>query len=350
LSFKIKDKIIGLNKSCFIIAEAGINHNGDIKLAKKMIDVAVKANADAIKFQTFVTKNIVSKNTPTAKYQMQTTDISNQYDLIKKLELSFSEFKELKIYAENQDLIFLSTPFDLDSVDFLELLNISCYKISSGDLTNKQLLTKISSLGKPIILSTGMSNLDEIKEAISWISSKEHPIPLALLHCVSSYPAQIEDCNLKSISLLEEKFHLPVGFSDHTIDSVAAITAVALNSCIIEKHFTLDKKMKGPDHSMSLDPNDLVEFVKSIRKAETSLGNKIKNCLKCEEEIREIARKSIVAKKDLSEGSIITKDSIAIKRPGTGIPPKFFDKLIGKRILQKINKDDILTLESVESF
>lgn len=338
---------IGEEQPIFIIAEIGVNHNGNIKIAKKLVDAAKAAKADCVKFQTFVTEEVIAQDAPLAQYQKISSTAKTQRDLVKKLELSAAAFADLKRYVENLDLVFLSTPFDFKSIDLLAKLDVPGFKISSGDLTNKPFIEKIASTGKPIILSTGMAEMHEIHESVEWIK-KAGNSPYCLLQCTSSYPTQIHDCNLTTIPALEKEFKVPIGFSDHTTDSIAAIVSVGLGAKIIEKHITLDKKMDGPDHALSMEPHELISFVSNIRKAENAIGDGIKRCLPCEIDVRNVARKSIVAVNPLTKGAVIKKESVGIKRPGTGIEPKHLDGVISKRLKQNIGVDQVISWSDLE--
>lgn len=318
-----------MNKNVFIIAEAGVNHNGDIRIAKQLVDEAKAAKVDAIKFQSFNASKLVTKNAPKAEYQKKNTGNGNQYNMLKKLELSIENHIELKNYCDKKSIMFLSTPFDEESVDLLEKIGVSLYKVSSGDLTNIPLLQYIASKNKPIILSTGMANLGEIEDAIEAIKETSN-IEIKLLHCTSNYPTKYEDVNLKAMNTLKNAFNLEVGYSDHTNGIEIPIAAVAMGAKIIEKHFTIDKKMEGPDHKASLDPLELKEMVSSIRNIEQAFGDGIKKCNKSEENTRKIARKSIVLCKPIKKGQIIERSCLTCKRPGDGISPKYINKIIGK--------------------
>ena len=335
---KIADRTLG-SKS-FIIAEAGVNHNGSVELAKKLVDAAKEAGADAVKFQTFKTKNLVTKNARKAEYQIKNSGEESQYKMIKKLELSPDEFWEIAKYAEDKGIIFLSSPFDAESVDLLDEIDIPAFKIASGEITNFPLLKCIAKKQKPVILSTGMSTIGDVEEAINLIEKYNDDI--ILMHCLTNYPAKKEDANLNVIKTLEYAFKRPVGFSDHTSGIEMSVAAVALGSCIIEKHFTIDKKLPGPDHKASLEPHELYEMVKAIRNIEKGLGNGIKKPTNDEIKIRKLVRKSIVAKEDIPKGSIIGKEMLDIKRPGTGIEPKYLDELVGKELIEDVKKDDLL--------
>ena len=343
---KIGDKLIGEGESCFIIAEAGVNHNGDINLAKKLIGAAKDARADAVKFQTFKAENIVIKNAEKAEYQ-KTVKEESQYGMLKKLELTEEDFRELADYAKEKDILFLSTPFDKESVDLLCELDVPVFKVGSGEITNFPLLKHIAKKEKPIILSTGMSTLGEVEEALNVIRS-EGVEDVILLQCVSNYPARIEDVNLRAMETLKQAFKIPVGFSDHTLGITASIAAAAFGACVIEKHFTLDINLPGPDHKASLEPDELKEMVKTIRDVEKALGDWIKRPTANEEKVKKIARRSIIAKIDISGGTVITEDMLDIKRPGTGIEPKYFDLIVGMRTKKDIKKSDIVMWKMIE--
>ena len=329
-----------ISNNCFIIAEAGVNHNGSVELAKKLVDAAKEAGADAVKFQTFKTKNLVTKNARKAEYQIKNSGEESQYEMIKKLELSPDEFWEIAKYAEDKGIIFLSSPFDAESVDLLDEIDIPAFKIASGEITNFPLLKCIAKKQKPVILSTGMSTIGDVEEAINLIEKYNDDI--ILMHCLTNYPAKKEDANLNVIKTLEYAFKRPVGFSDHTSGIEMSVAAVALGSCVIEKHFTIDKNLPGPDHKASLEPHELSEMVKAIRNIEKGLGNGIKKPTNDEIKIKKLVRKSIVAKEDISKGSILTGEMLEIKRPGTGIEPKYLDELIGKELIEDVKKDDLL--------
>lgn len=345
MSMEMKGNLIKKDK-CFIIAEAGINHNGSIELAKKIIDKAKNIGVDAIKFQTFKTEKIVTKKAEKAEYQKINSKKTSQYYMLKKLELNPNEFKEIARYTKKKGLIFLSSPFDQDSVDLLEKIGTPAYKVPSGEINNYPLLKYIAKKQKTIILSTGMSTLCEIEKAIKEIEKYNENI--ILMHCITSYPAKKEEINLNVIKTLKTAFKKPVGFSDHTLGFEMSIAAVALGSCIIEKHFTLDKNLPGPDHKASLEPEEFSEMVKSIRNVEKGMGNGIKKPTTDEIKIKKKVRKSIVAKKDINEGTVLTWEMLDIKRPGNGIQPKYIKELIGKKLIKNIKKDDIIKWNQLE--
>jgi len=344
---KIADRLIGGDEPCFIIAEAGVNHNGDVNLAKKLIDVAKEAGADAVKFQTFKAEELVTQNTEKAEYQKKATDAEeSQFKMLKKLELSQSDFKELFDYAEEKDIMFLSSPFDKRSVDLLDDLGIPAFKSPSGEITNFPLLKYIAGKRKPIILSTGMSTLSEIEEALGNIH-KAGVEEIILLHCVSCYPAKIEEMNLRAMETLRCAFKLPVGLSDHSISIDIPIAAVALGACVIEKHFTLDKNLPGPDHKASLEPGELKQMVKGIRDVEKAMGNEPKKPTEEEEANKKVARRSIVARVDIPQGTVITEEMLDVKRPGTGIEPRYSNIIIGRKARKNIASGRLITLAEI---
>ena len=328
----------------FIIAEAGVNHNGSIQLAKKLIDKAVFSGADAVKFQTFKAKNVVSKSAPKADYQKQTTNSrESQFDMIKRLELDERAHKELIAYCKEVNIMFLSTPFDLDSVDLLNELGLQMFKIPSGEITNLPYLRHIGSLNKKVILSTGMSDLKEIGDAIKILTNagtlKEN---ITVLHANTMYPTPMEDVNLRAMQTIQNKFDVAVGYSDHTLGIEVDIAAVAMGATIIEKHFTIDKTMDGPDHKSSIDPEELNAMVSSIRNIEKALGSSIKKPRKSEEPNITSTRKSIVARKSIKKGELFTEKNITIKRPGIGISPMKWDTILGKVAERDYQIDDLL--------
>ncbi|AZT90577.1 N-acetylneuraminate synthase [Caldicellulosiruptor changbaiensis] len=332
--------------SVFIIAEAGVNHNGSMEIAKRLIDAAKEAGANAIKFQTYKTENLVTKYAEKANYQKVNTGIGTQFEMLKRYELTYKQFEELKKYCDNIGIEFLSTPFDCESAKFLNELGVRLFKVSSGDLTYLPFLEYIAKFKKPIILSTGMSNLGEIEAAIN-IINQAGCNDITLLHCTSSYPAKVEDVNLKAIITLKEAFKLPVGYSDHTEGIEVAIAAIAIGATIIEKHLTLDKKLEGPDHKASLSPNEFKFMVDCIRNVEKAMGNGIKKCTKSEEEIKVKARRSIVAKRKLLRGEEITFEDIEFKRPAIGLQPNEVYKIIGKKVKEDIEEDEIIKIEKI---
>ncbi|MBZ4644151.1 MAG: N-acetylneuraminate synthase [Deferribacteraceae bacterium] len=328
----------------FIIAEAGVNHNGNIELAKSLIDIACEAGCDAIKFQTFKADNLVIKSAQKAEYQIKNTgNNDSQYDMLKKLELSYENHKELIKYCNSKNILFLSTPFDEESVDMLYDLGIKLFKIPSGEITNKPFLKYIAKKQKTIILSTGMSTLGEVEEALKWIY-EEGNYQVTLLHCTSNYPAEISDVNLKAMLTLKDAFKVKVGYSDHTLGTEVSIAAVALGAEVIEKHFTLDKNMEGPDHKASLEPLELKKLVQAIRNIEIALGDGVKKPSRQELSTREVVRKSIVTCRSIEKGETITHEMLALKRPGTGLEAKYLEMILNKKATRNLPSDYILQI------
>lgn len=331
-----------MEKKVFIIAEAGDNHNGNFDLALQLVDQAVAAGADCVKFQTFVTENVISKFAEKADYQKENTGAEeSQYEMVKKLELSFDQFREIQSYCEKKGILFLSTPFDLDSIDFLDEIKIPFWKIPSGEITNLPYLEKIAKTGRDIILSTGMSTMEEIEKAIS-ILKENGAGKITLLHCNTEYPTPFVDVNLKAMKAISEKFGLPVGYSDHTVGIEVPIAATAMGAAVIEKHFTLDKNMEGPDHKASLEPAELKQMVSAIRNIEQALGNGVKQPSPSEKKNIDIARKSIVARREIKKGELLTEENLYIKRPGGGISPMRWYELIGKRAVKDFKEDELI--------
>lgn len=328
----------------FIIAEAGVNHNGDINIAKKMIDVACEAGVDAIKFQTFKTEKLVCANAEKAEYQKKTTEKNeSQAEMLKKLELSKGNHDELIQYCNKKKIMFLSTPFDEESVDLLVELKLPIIKIPSGEITNYPYLRKIGQLGKKVILSTGMSTLEEIADAIEVLKNNGTE-DITLLHCNSQYPTPMEDVNLNTMVTMKDTFHLNVGYSDHTLGIEVPIAATAMGATVIEKHFTLDRTMEGPDHKASLEPNELKEMVRAIRNIEKALGSKEKKVSQSEENNVKIVRKSIVASKSINKGDLFTEENLTTKRPGTGINPMKWDEIVGSTADRNYKADEMIRL------
>ena len=330
--------------SVFIIAEAGVNHNGSIMIAKELIDVAVESGANAVKFQTFKAENLVAKNTQKADYQKQTTDaLESQFDMIKKLELDVGTHKELITYCQEKNIMFLSTPFDHESIDLLSNLGLQIFKIPSGEITNLPYLRHIGSLGKKVILSTGMSNLEEVGDALNILinagTSKDN---ITVLHANTMYPTPMEDVNLNAMLTMQKEFGVDVGYSDHTLGIEVDIAAVAVGASCIEKHFTLDKTMNGPDHKASLEPQELKAMVSAIRNIEKALGSSEKKPSPSESVNISVVRKSIVASQNIKKGEVLTEKNIAVKRPGNGISPMKWDSVIGSIATKNYNIDDLI--------
>ena len=328
--------------SVFIIAEAGVNHNGSLDLAKKLVDLACSAGSDAVKFQTFRAKNLSTKSSQKANYQKKTTNKEeSQFDMLKKLELDKNAHKELISYCKKKEIIFLSSPFDIESIDLLNDLGLEIFKIPSGEITNLLYLKHLGKLNKKIILSTGMSNMNEIKSALDiLINSGTKKNNITILHANTEYPTPMEDVNLRAMVSIGEELDIKFGYSDHTLGIEVDIAAVAMGATCIEKHFTLDKNMEGPDHKASLEPDQLKEMVRAIRNIEIALGDGVKKPSQSEIQNLEIVRKSIVAKTIIKKGDVLNEKNITIKRPGGGISPMNWDNVIGTRATKNYKEDE----------
>ena len=329
--------------SAYIIAEAGVNHNGSIDLAFKLVDAAKRAGADCIKFQTFKSENLVSHNAQKAEYQKDTTGEGSQVEMLKGLELSYDEFLALKDYCDKIDICFLSTPFDFDSIEFLKSIDMPFWKIPSGEITNYPYLVSLAKTGKPVVMSTGMCEMEEIRAAIN-VLKENGTKDISLLHCNTEYPTPFSDVNLRAMQTMRDIFGLEVGYSDHTKGIEVPIAAVALGASIIEKHFTLDRNMEGPDHKASLEPDELAEMVTSIRNIEKALGDGNKTPSSSEMKNITVARKSIVAAMNINAGEMLTEDNLTVKRPGTGISPMKWNKVLGTRAIRDFKEDELIEI------
>ena len=333
-------------KKTLIIAEAGVNHNGRLDIAKRLIDVAAEAGADAVKFQTFKSEMVISRYAPKAAYQKATTNaLESQLDMAKKLELNVDKHRELIRHCKSKSIVFLSTPFDLDSVSLLCKLRLSVFKIPSGEITNLPYLRKIGKLNKKIILSSGMAKLQEIDAALKILITNGTPKnKITVLHCNTEYPTPMGDVNLLAMLAIRRELGVAVGYSDHTLGIEIPIAAVALGATIIEKHFTLDNRMDGPDHKASLEPHELKAMVKSIRNVERAMGDGIKKPSRSEFKNIRMARKSIVAATEIRQGELFSDANITAKRPGTGISPMLWDRIIGKPAGHGFRKDELIRI------
>jgi len=327
---QIGNRLIGLGHPCFIIAEAGVNHDGDLEKAKRLIDVAVEAKADAVKFQSFHTDKLLLLDLDKCQYQKVGDGEQGTYaEMIRRLEISQPMHHELFDHCQKKGIMFLSTPFDEESVDLLDTLGVKAFKIDSGNLNNPRLVKHIASKNKPVFLSTGMATIGEIDEAVkNFYSTGNHQ--LILLHCTSNYPPNYADVNLKAMDTLSRQFELPVGYSDHTKGLSVSLAAAALEAVVIEKHFTLDRSARGPDHLASVEPQELIDLVKGIRIINLALGNTKKEPVSAEIEVANSLRRSLVAVKFIPKNTIITSEMIDIKRPGNGLSPKYYDLIIGR--------------------
>lgn len=342
---KIANRIIGVDHPCFIIAEAGVNHNGDITVAHRLVDVAAESGADAIKFQTFLADRLVTSVAPKADYQLQTTDAAeSQYDMLKRLELSEQAHRELITHCSEKRIIFLSTPFDEESADLLDALNVPAFKIPSGEITNLPFLDHVARKARPMIVSTGMASLGEVESAVRVITSTGNT-QIILLHCVSNYPAEPADINLRAMQTMAQAFGVPVGFSDHTLGIEIALAAVALGAAVIEKHFTLDRSLPGPDHQASLEPDELKAMVHGIRNITFALGDGRKQPVPSEANTAAVARKSVIARRAIPQGVTLSENDLAILRPGSGLPPMMLPYLLGRITRVDITQGTLITLE-----
>ena len=326
----------------FIIAEAGPNHNGDFETALRLVDAAKRAGVDCVKFQTFVSEELISKRAEKAEYQKKTTGADeSQYEMLKKLELSFDQFRELKKYCDETGIMFLSTPFDIPSVHFLQELDIAFWKIPSGEITNYPYLVEIAKTHKDVVMSTGMSEMEEIAAAIK-VLRENGAGRISLLHCNTEYPTPFEDVNLRAMDTLRDAFGVPVGYSDHSLGISVPIAAAARGAQIIEKHFTLDKNMVGPDHKASLEPQELCDMVSAIRNIEKALGSAEKKPSASEKKNMAVARKSIVARTAIRAGEILTEQNLAVKRPGSGISPMRWNEIVGTIARKDYIEDELI--------
>lgn len=324
-----------------IIAEAGVNHNGDIKLAEKLVEEASAAGADYVKFQSFKAEKLVSRYAQKADYQKETTGTNeSQFEMIKKLELTPEDHLHIQKHCEKHNIKFMSSPFDETGIEYLDSIGVDFFKIPSGELTNLPYLRTLTKFDRPIILSTGMADLKEVEQALKVLKDKE----VIVLHCNTEYPTPMEDVNLRAMLTMKEKLNVEVGYSDHTLGIEIPIAAVALGAKVIEKHFTLDKTMQGPDHRASLEPAELKAMVAAIRNIEKSLGDGVKVPSKSEKKNISIARKSIVALTDIKAGEVFTAENITVKRPGSGISPMEWDKIVGTKASKDFSSDEVITL------
>lgn len=343
----ISSRKIGPHQPIFIVAEAGVNHNGDPERARRLVDVAAAAGADAVKFQTFKAERLATHRAPKAGYQLQATDAKeSQLEMLRQLELSEKDHRELMAHCRQKGILFLSTPFEEESADFLESLNLPAFKIPSGELTNLPFLAHVARKGRPMIVSTGMSTLEEVERGVRTIRENGSP-ELILLHCVSNYPADPAEVNLRALATLAEAFQVPVGYSDHTTGIEIALAAAALGAVLIEKHFTLDRTLPGPDHRTSLEPAELADLVKGIRRVELALGHGEKVPAPVEAAISAVARKSLVAARALPAGTVLTRSDVAVKRPGTGISPAELQRILGKKVHRPFERDELFGWEDL---
>ncbi len=339
---EIGNRKVGPNQPIFIVAEAGVNHNGNPETARRLVETAAAAGADAVKFQTFKAERLATPAAPKAAYQVESSPSrESQLEMLRRLELSEKDHRELIAYCREKGILFLATPFEEESADFLESMNLPAFKIPSGELTNLPFLAHVARKGRPMIVSTGMATLEEVESGVRTIRENGAP-ELILLHCVSNYPADPAEVNLKALATLREAFQVPVGYSDHTPGIEIALAAAALGAVLIEKHFTLDRTLPGPDHRASLEPGELMDMVQGIRRVESALGAGKKVPAPVEADISAVARKSLVAARDLPAGTVLARSDVAIKRPGTGIPPADLQRVLGKTVHRPLACDELL--------
>tara|TARA_B100000965_G_C19603452_1_gene764484 strand:- start:24773 stop:25822 length:1050 start_codon:yes stop_codon:yes gene_type:complete len=346
-TIKIGKYNIGSGFPCFIIAEAGVNHNGDINIAKKLIKEAKESGADCVKFQTFKSERVITKNAPKAKYQLETTDPSeSQLEMLKKLELPNEYYPELIHYCNEHDIMFLSTPYNKEDVDFLDDIGVQAFKLASIHVAEPAFVKYAAEKGKPIILSTGMATLGEIDKAV-YHALKTKNNNLILLQCTTNYPSRLKDANLLAMQTISKSFHLNVGYSDHTKSDIACIASVALGAKVIEKHFTIDKSLPGPDQSSSSDPSEFKQLVENIRNCERVLGSPIKSPSEIEKINLKGMRRSIVIKNNIKKGTLITEDMLEFKRPSSGISPSMLDLVVGRKAVRDLFEDDLIDFSDI---
>jgi N,N'-diacetyllegionaminate synthase len=346
---KIGNRLVGPDEAVFVIAEAGVNHNGDMAIARDLIRAAAKVGADAVKFQSFVTEDLIMPDAPKADYQVVTTgEPGGQYSMLKALELNSDQQAELKAYCHEIGILYLCTPYEITSVDALDGLDVAAFKIASTDTTNIPFLRYVGKKQRPVILSTGWSTLGEVEQAIAALNDSGQQDEIVILQCTGEYPAPIEDANLRTMQTMEQAFGYPTGFSDHTPGIGASPWAVAAGARMIEKHFTLDRKMSGPDHRTSLEPDEFAELVQTVRSIELAIGDGIKRPMPSEIGNKYRMQKSLVAKCAVKTGELIHAEDLVCKRPGNGLVPNWFDRVVGRRAAKDIQPDEMLTLQSID--
>lgn len=342
----IQGRSVGAGEPCFVIAEIGVNHNGDLALAKQLIDVAAQAGADCVKFQVFHADSLVGPNAPLAPYQ-GTDRAIGQSEMLRGLQLEEADWMALKRQCDDLGITFLATPFDEESLDLLMDLSVAALKVGSGDLTNPDLLRAVGSTHLPVILSTGMATMEEVDHALG-VLDEVRAGDVLLLHCVSAYPADPVDANLRAMRSMSDQFQLSVGFSDHTLGIEVALAAVALGACVIEKHITINNTLPGPDHRASLTPPEFASLVKGIRTVEMSLGTGRKEPAAAEADVAAVARRSLTAARDLPAGHVLESRDIAVQRPGIGLKPALKDELVGKRVRKSLTRGSLFSLDLLE--
>ncbi len=339
---------VGAGNPCFIIAEAGVNHDGDLGRARRLADAAHAAGADAVKFQAFIPEELATADADKAGYQRETTGCGGQLEMLRALALSPEDQKALKAHCERVGITYLCTPYENNSADLLHALDVQGFKLGSTDTANVPFLRHLAAMGRPLILSTGMCDLDEVRVGVEAFLDAGGDGRLVLMHCVSQYPSPLDQSNLRAIRTLEDAFRVPVGFSDHTKGVEAGPLAVAAGACCVEKHFTLDRSALGPDHKASVEPAELSDYVGRIRRAEEALGDGVKRVMPCEAENKKMVRKSLVAARRIEPGARIGPEDLACKRPATGLAPKAFDHVVGRRAARAIERDEAISESALE--
>jgi len=345
--FTIAGRPVGPGHPCYVIAEAGSNHNRDLPTARRLIEVAAEAGADAVKFQTYTAEGLYSRHTPDMSYLKEGGLVGERetvWQLIKRIEIPWEWHAELAAHAADAGVTFLSTPFEEAAVDVLEEVGVPAYKIASYEINHLPLIERVAATGKPLLLSTGMASLGDIEHALD-TASAAGARDVLLMHCAINYPPRFEDLNLRAIETLSRAFRIPVGWSDHTMGHTADVVAVALGACAVEKHFTLSRAQEGPDHPFAVEPGELAAMVTAIREAETALGSSVKRATDAEREMYRLGRRSLVAARDIPHGRPLTREDIAVKRPGYGIPVDELPNVVGRRLARDVEADEVLTWE-----
>jgi N-acetylneuraminate synthase/N,N'-diacetyllegionaminate synthase len=342
----IGESVIGESSPCFVIAEAGVNHNGDLTLAYQLVDAAARAGANAVKFQSFRADRLVISTAPKPAYQRTSDPNETQAHLLRGLELSFEQQRQIAAHCREVGIRFLSTPFDEESADFLEQVGVEAFKVASGELTNLPLLKHVAAKGRAMIVSTGMATLSDVQDAVDVVLGAGND-DIVLLHCLSAYPAPISDVNLRAMSTMSKEFDLFVGYSDHTIGTAVALAAVALGARVLEKHLTIDRSLPGPDHATSAEPTEFAAMVRAIREVEVALGDGEKRCMPSEQELAKLARRSIYAKTAISAGSTILPHMLTVRRPALGLAPAMWDQIVGRKVTKDIPAEAPITVDAL---
>ncbi len=345
---RVGERLVGPGEPCLVVAEAGVNHNGDLDTALRLIDAAVAAGADAVKFQSFIPEDLVTASAGKAAYQERFTGKGDQLAMLRALALSGEEHARLKRHCDAASIEYLCTPYDLRSTDLIHAIGVSAFKVASTDTTNVPFLRYLAAKGRPVILSTGMCGLAEVELAVETLEhAGTRKAEVILLQCTAEYPAPVTEINLRAMQTMERAFLCPTGFSDHTMGIDASTWAVAVGACLVEKHFTLSRDMEGPDHRASVEPEELALLVRRVREVEAALGNGRKSVMPCEAGNREKMRKSLVVLRDLAAGERISPADLACKRPGTGLPPHLYDRVVGRTLARDVTADSLLTMDAV---